>query len=304
MKLSPVVISLLLSAVSASPARTALLTRTVGSKCTAPEGEGSCQQTSACKGISYSQALCPNDPADVQCCVEHECSTGAGHGFCRSLSNGCPSGRFDKGSGPKWPCPGGDNIQCCIKREDDNHPPPPGDGSIGQKILDKALTAAGVPYAWGGGSCEGPTHDMPPWQNGEIGYDCSGLIGWAVCQVTGRDLFSEGLRVTRSMYCASEEKLRYKKYPFAERKPGDAVFFGGSCDCGNPDTIHHVGLMMYVYPICLHLRRLFSFHYSLTSSRDSGDRMWNAPNDDVNQVQENSISGFGEKPCPDVVRFE
>lgn len=51
---------------------------------------------------------------------------------------------------------------------------------------------------------------MPPWQNGEIGYDCSGLIGWAVCQVTGRDLFSEGLRVTRSMYCASEEKLRYK----------------------------------------------------------------------------------------------
>lgn len=82
------------------------------------------------------------------------------------------------------------------------------------------------------------------------------------------------------------------------------MFFGGSCDCGNPDTIHHVGLMMYAYPISLHLHRLFSLHHLLTFSRDSGDRMWNAPNDDVNQVQENNISGFGEKPCPDVVRFE
>ena len=37
--------------------------------------------------------------------------------------------------------------------------------------------------------------------------------------------------------------------------------------------------------------------------RDSGDRMWNAPNDDVNKVQENSIAKFGEKPCPYIVRF-
>jgi hypothetical protein len=37
--------------------------------------------------------------------------------------------------------------------------------------------------------------------------------------------------------------------------------------------------------------------------RDSGDRMWNAPNDRVNQVQENSIKGFGEEPCPYVIRF-
>lgn len=38
-------------------------------------------------------------------------------------------------------------------------------------------------------------------------------------------------------------------------------------------------------------------------SRDSGDRMWNAPNDNVNQVQENSISGFSDTPCPYVIRF-
>lgn len=82
--------------------------------------------------------------------------------------------------------------------------------TTGQKILDKALTAAGTPYAWGGGSCKGPTHDQPPYQYGDIGYDCSGLVCWAVCQVTGRDLFSEGLRVTSDMYCAEEKELKYK----------------------------------------------------------------------------------------------
>ncbi|PLN86558.1 hypothetical protein BDW42DRAFT_190141 [Aspergillus taichungensis] len=153
--------------------------------------------------------------------------------------------------------------------------------TVGEQILATAQTAEGTPYAWGGGSCDGPSADQPPYQYGDTGYDCSGLVCWAVCQVTGRDLFTEGLRVTSSMYCASEETLGYKKYPYEERLPGDAVFFGGSCDCDNdPSSIHHVGLMM-----------------------DSGDRMWNAPNDDVNQVQENSISGFSDTPCPYVIRF-
>ncbi|GAB1194132.1 hypothetical protein APSETT444_003373 [Aspergillus pseudonomiae] len=124
--------------------------------------------------------------------------------------------------------------------------PTTANSTTGQKILSKALTAAGTPYAWGGGSCEGPSHDQPPYQYGDIGYDCSGLVCWAVCQVTGRDLFSEGLRVTSDMYCAKEKELKYK---------------------------------------------------------DAGDRMWNAPNDRVNKVQENSIAKFGEKPCPYVVRF-
>lgn len=81
---------------------------------------------------------------------------------------------------------------------------------VGAQILEKALTAEGLPYAWGGGTCDGPSADQPPYQYGDIGYDCSGLVCWAVCQVTGRDLFTEGLRVTSSMYCADEETLGYK----------------------------------------------------------------------------------------------
>lgn len=82
--------------------------------------------------------------------------------------------------------------------------------TVGQQILDTALTAKGLPYAWGGGSCDGPTDDQPPYDYGDVGYDCSGLVCWAVCKVTGRDLFTEGLRVTSSMYCASESTLGYK----------------------------------------------------------------------------------------------
>lgn len=42
-----------------------------------------------------------------------------------------------------------------------------------------------------------------------------------------------------------------RKYPFAERIAGDAVFFGGSCDCNDASSIYHVGLMMYVLSLSL-----------------------------------------------------
>lgn len=132
---------------------------------------------------------------------------------------------------------------------------------------------------WGGGSCSGPTSDGA----GEIGFDCSGLVAWALCQVTGRDLFSDPntLRNTHFMYCATQAQLGYAKYPLSQRKTGDAVFFGGACDCSVWDSVHHVGLVM----------------------EDGGDMMWNAPNDQINKVLAMSISGFGETSCPYVIRF-
>lgn len=89
------------------------------------------------------------------------------------------------------------------------------------------------------------------------------------------------MRNTRYMYCASQAELGYKKYPLAQRRAGDAIFFGGACDCSASNSIHHVGLVM----------------------TDGGDMMWNAPNDDINRVVASSISGFGEAPCPSVIRF-
>jgi hypothetical protein len=57
---------------------------------------------------------------------------------------------------------------------------------------------------YGKGSCSGPTGSPTK------GFDCSGLVSWAVCAVTGRDLFAEGLRVTYDMYCASASKRKYE----------------------------------------------------------------------------------------------
>jgi hypothetical protein len=64
------------------------------------------------------------------------------------------------------------------------------------------------------------------------------------------------------MYCADQATLGYAKYPFSQRKKGDAVFFGGACDCSTWGSVHHMGLVM----------------------EDGGDMMWNAPNDQVNRV--------------------
>lgn len=79
----------------------------------------------------------------------------------------------------------------------------------GQAILDKAREAEGVPYAWGGGSCDGPTGDIPPYDYGDVGYDCSGLVNWALCQVTGEDVFGTSMRVTGGMYCDMEDELGF-----------------------------------------------------------------------------------------------
>lgn len=89
--------------------------RAIGDVCVGTHGKGGCRPTAACRGISYREPFCPNDPDDIQCCVEIPCQVNGGSGFCRSISNnGCPGGSFYAGSPPNWPCPGSQDIQCCI----------------------------------------------------------------------------------------------------------------------------------------------------------------------------------------------
>jgi hypothetical protein len=45
--------------------------RAVNDQCKAPEGTGSCLNTSNCPGISYPTNLCPKDPNDVQVRICH-----------------------------------------------------------------------------------------------------------------------------------------------------------------------------------------------------------------------------------------
>ncbi|KAJ2902157.1 hypothetical protein MKZ38_000955 [Zalerion maritima] len=232
---------------------------TLNGACTGNGGaSGVCVSTSSCSsaGGTYVSNKCPGLPENIKCCTKTSCSSG---GSCEW------TGDCD-GSTVSNLCPGPSDFKCCL----------PNSGSsknLGEKILAKAKTQEGLPYVWGGGSCSGPTGG---------GFDCSGLVSYAVCQVTGRNLFSEGLRVTRSMYCASEKKLGYKKVAYSKRRKGDAVFFGGSCDCSDGASnsgVHHVGIMM-----------------------NSGTKMWNALKTGTN-IRADDFGSWSEKPCPYVIRF-
>jgi len=62
----PLVFSILVLTVIAVPPEEGIFGRAIGGRCTGTEGKGTCQKTSNCKGISYPQAFCPDDPDDVQ----------------------------------------------------------------------------------------------------------------------------------------------------------------------------------------------------------------------------------------------
>jgi len=63
----------------------------------------------------------------------------------------------------------------------------PRDVEIARKVIEAALTALGLPYQWGGGALDGPT--MGDGTGGATaGYDCSGLVRFAVFQATGKEL--------------------------------------------------------------------------------------------------------------------
>ena len=86
--------------------------RSVGGSCSTPDGSGTCQHTSDCKGWSIPGPLpgyCPNDPDDVQCCVQKTCSPPGQTGICQNTSKPCPGGQYNGGNF----CPGDDSIQCC-----------------------------------------------------------------------------------------------------------------------------------------------------------------------------------------------
>ncbi|KAK2777890.1 hypothetical protein FQN53_002025 [Emmonsiellopsis sp. PD_33] len=231
MQLSTLYLSLLLCSVVLAVPLEELFERKVGGKCSSAEGKGTCISPKKCKGISYAYDLCPKDSDNVQT------------------------------------CPGGKDIQCCIKGK-----PSQKHAEGGKKGGKKgARKEKGTKYVWGGGSCKGPTGG---------GYDCSGLLGYAVCKATGKNIFSAGVRVTGTMYCSSKSKLKSvgaKRVRFSKRRAGDAVFFGPDCGCGNPKGIHHVGIMA-----------------------NSGTKMVAAPYTGA-VVREESFKK--SKACPYVVRF-
>lgn len=96
---------------------------------------------------------------------------------------------------------------------------------IGATILKAALSQRGVPYVYGGGNQYGPT-------NG--GYDCSGLVVYAVYQATRKVLYHQAAYQWQNS--TSEGAVRVS---LAYLKPGDVVFFSGY---GTANAPGHVGI--------------------------------------------------------------
>ncbi|ACZ32441.1 Peptidase M23 (plasmid) [Xylanimonas cellulosilytica DSM 15894] len=113
-----------------------------------------------------------------------------------------------------------------------------GDGS-GQAIIDAATHYLGTPYSWGGGTTTGPS--LGTYTSGSldgthtVGFDCSGLVLFAVHHATGIELpHSAELQGTdpRGAVVARD---------WAQLQPGDVISFSED-GSGAPGSFGHVGI--------------------------------------------------------------
>ncbi|MFD4429817.1 C40 family peptidase [Nocardia sp. NPDC058497] len=94
---------------------------------------------------------------------------------------------------------------------------------FGRAVIDAAYRWMGTDYVWGGGDADGPTMG---------GFDCSGLTLYAVYQASGGQI-----RLAHYTQ-AQQDDSRAQAVPFADRQPGDLIYFTAP---GDTDS-HHVGI--------------------------------------------------------------
>lgn len=95
--------------------------------------------------------------------------------------------------------------------------------AFGRSVIEAAMGWIGTPYVWGGGDTDGPTGG---------GFDCSGLTLYAIYHASGG-------RIRLPHYTqAQQDHPGAQPVPFAERAPGDLIFFTAP---GATDS-HHVGI--------------------------------------------------------------
>lgn len=118
----------------------------MGTSCKVGSQSGTCLSVSqdGCAGGHFDPGnYCPGSQ-DIQCCLKSEtgvgtsCKVGSQSGTCLSVSrDGCAGGHFDPGNY----CPGSQDVQCCLPGSGGGG----GTGTVGQRVLNKAKEAAGLP---------------------------------------------------------------------------------------------------------------------------------------------------------------
>jgi len=110
----------------------------------------------------------------------------------------------------------------------------PATTSLGAAIAAYAESQIGVPYQYGGGTDTGPSVGDDSNGSGQPGWDCSGLVMYAVYQATGG-------RVSLPHNAdAQYQDPAIQLVPYSQLQVGDLVFFPGSD--GTMTDPGHVGI--------------------------------------------------------------
>lgn len=109
-------------------------------------------------------------------------------------------------------------------------PGQPAAGSLGPRIVAAASTQLGVPYAWGGGSATGPTRGFAQGA-GTIGFDCSGLVLYAVAQASGG-------QITMPRLADDQTRVGTPVTDLTQLQPGDLISFTRRGET----AAHHIGI--------------------------------------------------------------
>lgn len=89
--------------------------------------------------------------------------------------------------------------------------------SLGERLIDRALTFIGTPYKWGA--------------TGPKSFDCSGFVKWIYNQ--------EGIQLSRTSRSQYHNGTPVKR---TDLKPGDLVFFARNKKSSK--SIYHVGMVV------------------------------------------------------------
>jgi peptidoglycan DL-endopeptidase RipB len=92
-------------------------------------------------------------------------------------------------------------------------------------VIRRAGSQMGVPYSWGGGSLSGPSGGVD-YDQGKVGYDCSGLTRYAYAGV--------GVQIPKY---SGDQYNTGRKVPQSQAKRGDLLFYG-------PGGSQHVAIFL------------------------------------------------------------
>jgi cell wall-associated NlpC family hydrolase len=109
-------------------------------------------------------------------------------------------------------------------------------GSFAAAEIAAAHSRLGVPYSWGGGNFTGPTLGVA--QGGAtVGFDCSGLVLYAVYQASGGAVELPHLADAQVVDAAH---YGGRQVPIADLRPGDLIAFRHP----GAATYHHIGIYL------------------------------------------------------------